>query len=246
MLSISPRRLVKFLSFVILGLLGASFISQSLTAFYGCEPGAACLVAKIFDVNREKNLPTLYAALTLLLCSGLTALIALKKGTEGDRYRHYWTGLAGIFLFLGLDEGLSIHEKIGRPVKSVVETTGIFHYAWLLPALLGVTVVMILYIPFFRHLPQKIQRLIWLALAAYLGGALGMEMVAGFYLSSTQQMNPMIWAVMTLTEEGLEMLGVLFLIRALLSYMAEYTREVRICVGDRPSLALESSAPLHE
>ena len=51
----------------------------------------------------------------------------------------------------------------------------------------------------------------------------------------------LLWAMMTLIEEGLEMAGVLILIYALLSYMANYAQEVRIRVGDRPALALDAA-----
>ena len=72
-------------------------------------------------------------------------------------------------------------------------------------------------------------------------GAVGMEMLAGLYVSYAQQWNRLLWAMMTLIEEGLEMAGVLILIYALLSYMANYAQEVRIRVGDRPALALDAA-----
>jgi len=241
MLSISPRCLTKFLSFVVLGLLGASLVSQFFTAIYGCETGFICSLAKFVNVDREKNLPSLYSTLTLVLCSLLLAMIALQKRAEGDRDRHHWTGLAAIFLFLGMDEALSFHEKIDKLIKGVVNTTGIFHYAWLLPALAGVVIVLGFYRPFWQRLPQQSRRLALAALATFLSGAVGMEMLAGLYVSYAQQWNRLLWAMMTLIEEGLEMAGVLILIYALLSYMANYAQEVRIRVGDRPALALDAA-----
>ncbi|WP_051030666.1 hypothetical protein [Geitlerinema sp. PCC 7407] len=179
--------------------------------------------------------------MTLVLCALLLAMIALQKRAEGDRDRHHWTGLAGIFLFLGMDEALSFHEKIDKLIKGVVNTTGIFHYAWLLPALAGVVIVLGFYQPFWQRLPQQSRRLVLAALATFLSGAVGMEMLAGLYVSYAQQWNRLLWAMMTLIEEGLEMAGVLILIYALLSYMANYAQEVRIRVGDRPALALDAA-----
>lgn len=198
-------------------------------------------MAKFVNVDREKNLPSLYSTLTLVLCSLLLAMIALQKRADGDRDRHHWTGLAAIFLFLGMDEALSFHEKIDKLIKGVVNTTGIFHYAWLLPALAGVVIVLGFYRPFWQRLPQQSRRLALAALATFLSGAVGMEMLAGLYVSYAQQWNRLLWAMMTLIEEGLEMAGVLILIYALLSYMANYAQEVRIRVGDRPALALDAA-----
>jgi hypothetical protein len=59
------------------------------------------------------------------------------------------------------------------------------------------------------------------ATALYIGGAMGMEMVGGFIIT-TKGMHPLFYAIATTLEESLEMLGIVVFIHALMSYIKTY------------------------
>jgi len=72
----------------------------------------------LFNLNNEMNVPAWHSSSTLLLCSILLGLIANHKMREGDGYSLHWVGLALIFVFLSLDEAISVHERLIAPCVS--------------------------------------------------------------------------------------------------------------------------------
>ena len=45
----------------------------------------------------------------------------------------WWTRLALVFVYLSLDEALSFHERLNRPVRDLLDTSGALYYAWVIP-----------------------------------------------------------------------------------------------------------------
>jgi len=83
------------------------------------------------------------------------------------------------------------------------------------------------YLPFLAHLPTKTRWLFITAGALYAGGALGMEMVAGFYRSLYWEKDAL-YVMQTIVEEFLEMTGIVVFVYALMSYISLYVKDVRI------------------
>jgi len=81
------------------------------------------------------------------------------------------------------------------------------------------------YLKFLLHLPRKTRDLFLLAGSIYVGGALGMEMVCGYYADAVGQRN-LIYGLMASVEEILEMVGVIVFIYALLSYIGSYLENI--------------------
>jgi hypothetical protein len=61
------------------------------------------------------------------------------------------------------------------------------------------------------------------------GGALGMEMVCGYYADAVGQRN-LIYGLLASVEEILEMVGVIVFIYALLSYIGSYLENIDLRV----------------
>ncbi len=66
-----------------------------------------------------------------------------------------------------------------------------------------------------------------MAATLYVGGAIGFELIGGRY-SELHGAQNLTYSMIATTEESLEMAGVIFFIRALLVYIAEKKKEVRI------------------
>lgn len=166
------------------------------------------LLRQLFDVDQENNLPTWYSGFLLLVSSMLLWLCARKKRTEGDRWFRHWYVLAVGFLLMSIDEVAGIHESINS----------IIVMPWSIPAGIAVGVIGITFVPFLLHLPRATALRFSLAGAAYLTGALLIE-IRGNELVRTRQRDTLEYNMTTLVEESLEMLAVVLFIHSLLLYM---------------------------
>jgi hypothetical protein len=172
-----------------------------------------------FNLDAEGNLPSWYAASTLLFCAGLLAIIAQAKQRQQDRYARQWLGLCLIFAFLSLDEATSLHEHLSDPTQALLPsyTTGYFYYAWVIPVacllpLLGVT-----YARFLLALPRRFAWRFIVAGIVYVGGAVGVELLGG-RSASLQGTETLTYALLVALEEGCEMIGIVIFLSALTAY----------------------------
>lgn len=242
LLSISPmfaRKVALILTLVVLcfvslsvgGLLASRLMENSQLQ------GAVTEFYNAFDANREKSFPNLYSAYALLLCAFLLGAISLARRTAGARYVAHWALLGAIFLYLSVDEALVIHEKLISPLQSTLGTGGFLRQAWVIPGAVAVLVFALAYLKFVLNLPARIRTLFVVAGVVYVGGALGMEMVDGYYLSVFG--DTLGQELLTNAEEALEMLGVVVLIYALLMYLGLYVEKIEV-MPDPPAEDLRS------
>lgn len=219
-LTISPWRVTRILLLLTGGLTIAHVMG--MLAKYGFGHNWVWGLVPAFDLSKEINIPTWYASSTLLLAAGLYSLIATKTIRTKGRYAGHWILMSLIFVFLSLDEYMSIHESWAEPIRNLLQTTGVLYFAWMLPYGLFVFVVGLLYWKFLLALPIKTRNLLLLAALLYLGGAVGVEMIEANYISYFSQFgfdNPM-FAMMEMAGELLEMLGIVVLIHALLCHIS--------------------------
>jgi hypothetical protein len=213
-------------------------------------------LVQLFDLNQENNVPTWYASATLLLCSLLLAYVALTKQRATGGYAAHWLALSGIFLFLSLDEVASVHELSGRLLYLRYRFTG-YHemtggwYAWVIPGSIMVCVVLMAYYRFLLHLPARTRMLFLLAGALYAGGAIGLDLPEGYY-HSLYGNRTLVFSSMVLLEEGLEMVGVVVFLYALLSYVEQQgiamklvVKSSREFVGSVDRRLLDAQEPRH-
>ena len=155
--------------------------------------------------------------MALAFCSIL--LFAIKKFKVGvrDRYARHWRFLSFTFLYLAVDELLSIHEKVSDPLHKM-GVNGILHNAWLLPASVIVLIFGLSFLGFLFHLPKSVRRLVLLAFCTFIAGAGVIELLGGYY-AFLHGREGLVYALVTTVEETCEMLGIVIFIYALLLYM---------------------------
>ncbi|WP_121967558.1 hypothetical protein [Leptolyngbya sp. BC1307] len=66
-------------------------------------------------------------------------------------------------------------------LQSLLNTEGFLHFAWVIPAAFLVVVFLLGYVRFILALLKRMRRLFLIAGSTFVGGALGMEMVAVRY-----------------------------------------------------------------
>ena len=227
----SPRSVFIFLAsialaFIMLSIFGRFLmwhVPQSYTKLWRLIP--------MFDVNLEYNFPAFYSSMLLLMSAVLLAYISFAIRSWQGKYYLHWLGLAGIFLFLALDEMLAIHEIFTDPMRSKLNADGFFYYTWVIPYALFVIAVGLVYIRFLRHLPKRIRNIFILSGALYIGGALVLEMAVGYIVRADLGSDTLVYMMATTEEhieELLEMLGVSLFIYALLLYIRMKLKRVTI------------------
>jgi hypothetical protein len=181
-----------------------------------------------FDLDRENNIPTWYSSVTLLFCAVLLGMIAVGKTRGKDAYAPHWGGLSVVFLLLSIDEASSLHERSIGPVRVALHTSGfLYYYAWVIPGALFVLILGFTYLNFLRHLPLDTRRLFVAAAILYIGGAMGVEVIGGYYASLYGPTN-MTYALITTLEELLEMMGVIAFLYALMSYLRFHAADLGV------------------
>jgi hypothetical protein len=170
----------------------------------------------------------------LLSASLLIALLTRAKRLNGDRYVAHWFGLALLFVYLSIDESAAIHERLSEPLRTALNTSGSLRFAWVLVGAPLALVIALLYLRFLFHLPARTRNLFVLAGALYVAGALIVDPISANWYTPDEGITLTYWAIGTV-EELMEMLGVVVLIYALLSYLGAYVQEVRIVnTGEKP------------
>ena len=194
----------------------------------------------LFNLNMEQNVPTLYASVTLLLCSAMLLVIAAASKRDAQPYWAHWAGLAAVFLFMAVDESVEIHERLGPPLRAMLGARGPLYFAWVIVyGILGLG-LLIVYLKFLINLRPRTRVLCIIAGSIYVTGALGFELLEGPQVEAYGHTG-WAYAVFGSMEEVLEMAGIVIFIYALLDYMGSEIKQlqVHITASDDPPLVEE-------
>lgn len=237
--TLSPKAVLKFLLFSVAVLLVANLIVIFVYAVF--ESTIGMWLPELFIFDGERNIPTFYSAINLMLSALLLFLIAINHKRDRSSWRP-WLGLAFIMGFLSIDETVSIHEQLGEPTRELLNVSESFYYLWIVPYILATAVLFLLYFKFLMRLPKRTRFLFILSGSIFILGAAGFE--AGG--NAMRLIYPRTYNISTTIEELLEMLGVVCFIYALLDYIASRFNGIDIniaspSIGDRYRVAQGSS-----
>jgi hypothetical protein len=185
----------------------------------------------LVHLSYEGNLPTWYSSTLLGLCAAVLALVAASKRRTGDSYRRHWTALAVIFLYIAIDEAVSIHELLNQ----LFDLPGVLYFGWVIPAGILVTVFVLSYAKFWGHLPSRTRIEFLGAGAVYVGGALVVELLLGYWTDRHGD-EGLGYGLIDALEESLEIVGITLFLSAALGYLGLYvTREVHVTLAMTPN-----------
>lgn len=138
-------------------------------------------LTQLVDLDLESNLPTFFNAALFFL--GAILLYLHGKAAEKVQ-RRGWMLMAGIFTFLGFDEGSQIHEKfmgIGVRIMEQLHVTGEarnwLNNAWVIPYLIILAVLVPILWAWFKRLTPALRKGLIVSGIVYVMGAVVMEMV---------------------------------------------------------------------
>ncbi len=224
-ISLNPHSIFRVLGVVAFLLVLASVGLQLIVYLTGHDTVFG--LVRLFYVDREQNIPTSYSTFLLLFASFLLAVITVLERKRSAVRLSYWATLSIGFLYLAADEAASIHEMLVRPVRNLLGggNLGIFHFAWVLPGIILVLLLALFYARFLRQLSTKPRLTFMLAGTLYVGGAIGVEMIGGWYTGLHGREN-LTYSLIATVEESLEMIGTIVFIWALLEYIADNYNKV--------------------
>jgi len=246
-LSSSPRSVACVLGTIIICLLCAHAVG--LVMRLGLGHDSVHGLVPLFDVNVEGNIPTFFSVCLGLCSAVLFAVIALDAKGRGDRDAIYWTVLAAGFLFLSYDECFQVHERMTGPMRAMLggsdpangASLGLMYYSWVVPGLIGAFIVSLFFLKFMLRLPVATRRRMILAASLFLGGCLGMELINGSVMES--QGDGLLYNVLVMTEEGLEMTGMATLIYAMTSHIADSCDRLEVNLHASNTAAVRQATP---
>ena len=224
---VSTRRLAFLLSSIAALLIATHVILQAVRFWSGNHFLLGYLAA--FSLGAENNFPTYFATIILLACSALLWLIGAGENRP-DGYRPYhWYALGAVFLFLSMDEMMSIHERLSEPIRLLIGENQVFYYAWVLPYAVFVVLVAAAFWRFLLHLPRRTARLLVLSGTLYVCGALGFETISGYHSARFGNVNA-VYVLYQTVEEVLEIAGALLFLYALADYIERRFQAITIAL----------------
>lgn len=187
------------------------------------------LLAK-FGLDDERGLGTWFSQTILMVGAGLLFIICTIKHKQKNTDAKYWGALGVIFIYLSIDEGISLHELAVAPTQRILGIgSGYLFFAWVIPALIILIGVSLFFLKFWWRLPRQTKILLLVSLGIFLSGSVGIELIESNYFSvilAWDVAGSAIWTTLILTEECLEMLGTSLFIYALLQYIALPGRKI--------------------
>jgi len=171
-------------------------------------------IAWRFDMDGENTVPAWFSSLLLFSCAAAAAAIWQIRKRTGGAFVLQWALLAGVFVYLSLDESAGLHEILIVPLRRRLGLSGILYFAWVVPGSVLVLGFFAYYFRFWWRLPSRVRALVFVAAAVYLSGALGMELMGGA-IAESQGLESLTYTLVMTVEESLEMLGLVVFLYAL-------------------------------
>nr|WP_321359136.1 hypothetical protein [uncultured Hyphomonas sp.] len=141
-------------------------------------------LAEKFNLNEEMNFPTLVATVELLACGAMLAANAFFRPGAAGQAAGWWV-LSGVFIFLGFDENIGLHEMLSHPTSQALQADWVPEYAWMIPYSAALLIAAVVLLPWFLRIDRSSQIRFAIAGAIFVSGALGVEILESANLSGT-------------------------------------------------------------
>ncbi len=224
---ITPERTAIYLFGIAVFLFVFNLISIILQKNLGYNGFFTKGLVYLFDASEESNVPTFFSSFVLTLAGGLLLMIYLVSKQYAQKYIYHWLLLSCIFIFLAVDETISIHEKfnkIGHYIKAGAE--GYLKYPWILPYGLFVLVAGGMFAKFVFALPKKSRNLFIGSAIIYITATIGFEIIEGHVIAHFGVKS--YYYLICALEEFLEMTGIIIFIYGLLDYVTFFKSSIEV------------------
>ena len=170
------------------------------------------MVTHLLDLELETSVATWYSTIKLFCISLWGGIFAYRYINRRERLSWILLALPLLFLFLSLDEGVTLHEWIGLKTdvflpggnrnETFFQHTGIWMFIIGIPFLIGFLLLVFTIKKYLSVKRGSFEKLI-LGMVIFLAGALGFEALTNIF-PAQQSLG---YVLMTFLEETLEMIG---------------------------------------
>ncbi len=228
---IHPRKLLKFFAIALIALCLAGFVQTCVSV---ASDGRWNLsAARLVSLNHEANLLSWFDGVALFSCGVLLTLLAVLAKSARDPLYKDWRLLAVMLMFISMDEVGTVHQILLDPLRKMSGTTGVFELGWLGLSLLIFIGIGARFYPFLKCVPPSTRAEFIVAIVVYSFGALGMGLTGVAYDQMPGAHGA--YALLTLFDQFMQMLGALLFLRALLHHFADHAPRFIIRV-ERPEM----------
>lgn len=178
----------------------------------------------LFDLNSEKNVPTLFSSILLIGAGALCGFV----GWQIAEWRWHWWPVAGVMVAMGVDETFGLHQRLFYVLRGGVSSSTanladrLNGITWgdLLPwfCLIGV-ILAAWYWSFARHVGLRLSIIAAASASVYLAGAVGFDALT--QAERLDDLTPLYIASVITLEEATELVGACLLNYSVLRYAAE-------------------------
>ncbi len=181
---------------------------------------------ELVDLDYEGNIPTLYTAILFMICATLLMLVRKRAGQIQSKNSvagsdsMQWLVLALIFCFLGIDEGVKLHEYLGDMMERFITAEGFLYFPWVIPYMTIFVLLVIAFLPFYLRQPAATRRDFFIAAVVYLCGAAVLD-ILGAREADLHGTSTVVYSLLYTVEEILEMIGLIIFIKALLHLLGD-------------------------
>lgn len=225
----NSNRFIKFLSacLLMIAALNLTVITLYLNGFL--QHGIGLSLYNLFYVDRESNLPSFFNTILLLMVAALLLItFLLNRHHRNSGIKYHWLLLSFIFLFLSVDESISIHEHFTNILPDFgIGGNGYFKFAWVIPYALVALLICMYFIRFLLSLQKTIRLGFILSGIIYITGAIVFEMIGG-EIADTKGFVNISYAFATSCEEIFEMAGLIIFLHFILKHIRSEFKLVSI------------------
>lgn len=225
-LCIDSKRLFRQQLYIIAGLIFLSIVVKGILHFYKSD--TIVLLNAVFNVDDEHNVPTLYAFLQIEWAALLCFMLAKHSWRLNRLLGKYWLFLGSLMAYAGVDELETLHEQLSALLQQRYQTSGIFYFAWVIPAGLLVLICGIVLLRLLWLLPRITRRRLIIAGCIYVGGAIGGDIAGGWYISTHGDGLGWPYIFEYHVEECMEMVGIAFFTYSLLQHVKSLNLSIAV------------------
>lgn len=190
----SQRKLAIFLVVTLVGLLLLHLIFRTASV----DNPDYWELAGLFDMDSEISLYAWYSTTILLFVPAcLLAYVGYCKKKSGDKLAWTWWVLSAVFMFLSVDDGAMIHEKLSTVNRLIglqeLLGGGIFAWSWWVIYIpIGVILAIILS-RWFMSIPLRTRVFFGVGILIAIFGQVGMEAVSSLVTNSSGEYIGPVW-----------------------------------------------------
>lgn len=174
----------------------------------------------------------LWVSLLLFGCTAIVGLLTYLRDRRGLA-SGYWAGLVVLFAFLGIDEGVGLHDNLTLPVRAAFSHVDLLHSGWVLPYGIVLTLIALAYLPFLWTLTLRTATWFSLSGLLYFAGAIACTAFAGRELLQHGDRWSFNYAALVTLGEFLKLSSIATLLYGLLDYLRREFPDLQLRLAQR-------------